>query len=75
MPAPAAVRATLAVASYMAPPMFKPSKDGHFFVPYPVDEDDLEEVNGLLESNAPYSMATTAVQMPSSSKAATELFM
>ena len=61
MPAPAAVRATLAVASYMAPPMFKPSKDGHFFVPYPVDEDDLEEVNGLLESNAPYSMATTAV--------------
>ncbi|MBF6557495.1 MAG: DUF885 domain-containing protein [Acidimicrobiales bacterium] len=61
MPAPVAVRATLAVASYMAPPMFKPSKDGHFFVPYPVDDGDLEEVNGLLESNAPYSMATTAV--------------
>ncbi len=61
MPAPAAVRATLAVACYIAPPMFKPSREGHFFVPYPVDPDDLEEVNGLLESNAPYSMATTAV--------------
>jgi uncharacterized protein (DUF885 family) len=61
MPAPPAVRATLAVACYIAPPMFKPSKDGHFFVPYPVDADDDEEVNGLLESNAPYSMATTAV--------------
>jgi uncharacterized protein (DUF885 family) len=61
MPAPAAVRATLAVACYIAPPMFKPSRVGHFFVPYPVDADDLEEVNGLLESNAPYSMATTAV--------------
>jgi uncharacterized protein (DUF885 family) len=61
IPAPVAVRAMLAVASYMAPPMFKPSKDGHFFVPYPVDADDAEEVNGILESNAPYSMATTAV--------------
>ncbi len=61
IPAPAAVRATLAVASYMAPPMFKPSRVGHFFVPYPVDPDDAEEVGGLLESNAPYSVATTAV--------------
>ncbi|MGH9208876.1 MAG: DUF885 domain-containing protein, partial [Acidimicrobiales bacterium] len=61
MPAPVAVRATLAVACYIAPPMFKPSRTGHFFVPYPVDADDPEEVNGLLESNAPYSMATTAV--------------
>ncbi len=61
IPAPAAVRATLAVASYMAPPMFKPSRVGHFFVPYPVDPDDAEEVGGLLESNATYSVATTAV--------------
>jgi uncharacterized protein (DUF885 family) len=61
IPAPAAVRATLAVASYMSPPMFKPSKVGHFFVPYPVDPDDAEEVRGLLESNATYSVATTAV--------------
>jgi uncharacterized protein (DUF885 family) len=61
VPAPPAVRATLAVACYIAPPMFKPSKVGHFFVPYPVDEDDLDEINGLLESNATYSVATTAV--------------
>jgi uncharacterized protein (DUF885 family) len=61
IPAPAAVRATLAVASYMSPPMFKPSKVGHFFVPYPVDPDDVEEVGSLLESNATYSVATTAV--------------
>jgi uncharacterized protein (DUF885 family) len=61
IPAPAAVRATLAVASYMSPPMFKPSRVGHFFVPYPVDPGDAEEVRGLLESNATYSVATTAV--------------
>jgi uncharacterized protein (DUF885 family) len=61
MPAPASIRATLAVACYIAPPMFKPSKEGHFFVPYPVDPGDAEEVAGLLESNATYSVATTAV--------------
>jgi uncharacterized protein (DUF885 family) len=61
VPAPAALRAILAVASYLSPPMFKPSRDGFFFVPYPVDEDDREEVDGLLESNAPYSVPTTAV--------------
>jgi uncharacterized protein (DUF885 family) len=51
----------LAVACYIAPPMFKPSRVGHFFVPYPVDADDLDEITGLLESNATYSVATTAV--------------
>ncbi len=61
LPAPPAVRATLAVACYVAPPMFKPSREGYFFVPYPVDGGDAEEVDGLLESNATYSMATTAV--------------
>jgi uncharacterized protein (DUF885 family) len=61
VPAPAALRAILAVASYLSPPMFKPSRDGFFFVPYPVDHDDREEVDGLLESNAPYSVPTTAV--------------
>ena len=61
VPAPPAVRATLAVACYIAPPMFKPSRVGHFFVPYPVDAEDTEEIDGLLESNATYSMATTAV--------------
>ena len=61
IPAPPAVRATLAVACYIAPPMFKPSREGYFFVPYPVDPGDAEEVAGLLESNATYSMATTAV--------------
>ena len=60
VPAPAALRAILAVASYLSPPMFKPSRDGFFFVPYPVDENDREEVDGLLESNAPYSVPTTA---------------
>ena len=61
VPAPPAVRATLAVACYIAPPMFKPSRVGYFFVPYPVDAGDAEEIDGLLESNATYSMATTAV--------------
>jgi len=61
LPAPPAVRATLAVACYIAPPMFKPSRVGYFFVPYPVDSEDVEEIDGLLESNATYSMATTAV--------------
>jgi uncharacterized protein (DUF885 family) len=61
VPAPPAVRATLAVACYIAPPMFKPSRQGYFFVPYPVDADDAEEVEGLLESNATYSIATVAV--------------
>jgi uncharacterized protein (DUF885 family) len=41
--------------------MFKPSREGYFFVPYPVDDGDAEEIDGLLESNATYSMATTAV--------------
>jgi uncharacterized protein (DUF885 family) len=61
VPAPPAVRAALAVACYIAPPMFKPSRVGYFFVPYPVDENDSEEVDGLLESNASYAIATTAV--------------
>lgn len=61
IPAPPAVRAVLAVASYMSPPMFKPSRVGHFFVPYPVDPGDDESVGGILESNATYSVATTAV--------------
>ena len=61
VPAPSAVRAALAVACYISPPMFKPSKDGYFFVPYPVVADDPAEVTGLLESNATYSIATTVV--------------
>jgi uncharacterized protein (DUF885 family) len=61
VPAPPPVRASLAVACYIAPPMFNPSKDGFFFVPYPVDAGDSVEVAGLLESNAPYSVATTSV--------------
>jgi uncharacterized protein (DUF885 family) len=61
VPAPAAVRATLAVACYVSPPMFRPSKDGYFFVPYPVDGGDADEVAGLLESNAAYAIPTTAV--------------
>ena len=61
VPAPPAIRATLAVACYIAPPMFKPSREGYFFVPYPVHEDDAEEVEGLLESNATYSIGTTSV--------------
>lgn len=61
VPAPPSVRASLAVACYVAPPQFKPSRTGFFFVPYPLDPDDPEEVAGLLESNADYSVATTAV--------------
>jgi uncharacterized protein (DUF885 family) len=41
--------------------MFKPSREGFFYVPYPVDADDAVEVAGLLESNATYSIPDTAV--------------
>ena len=41
--------------------MFKPSREGFFFVPYPVDPEDPSQVAGLLESNATYSIPTTAV--------------
>lgn len=61
IPAPAPIRASLAVACYLAPPMFESSRTGHFCVPFPVHADDAEEVAGLLESNASYSVATTAV--------------
>ena len=61
IPAPPAIRASLAVACYLSPPMFQPSRTGHFCVPFPVRADDAEEVAGLLESNASYSAATTAV--------------
>ena len=60
-PAPMAVRAVLSVACYVAPPLFGGTRTGHFFVPYPTDDNDEESVAGLLESNASYVVASTAV--------------
>jgi uncharacterized protein (DUF885 family) len=51
IPAPPFQRPIQAVASYTAPPAFKPSLTGHFFVPYPPDGTPEEGVQRLLEGS------------------------
>ena len=60
-PSPPFQRPVLAVASYNAPPAFKPSLTGHFFVPYPPDGTPADEVQKRLESNSRSAIPTTAV--------------
>ena len=60
-PSPPFQRPVLAVASYNAPPAFKPSMTGHFFVPYPPDGTPPDEVQKRLESNSRSAIPTTAV--------------
>lgn len=59
-PSPPFQRPILAVASYSAPPAFKPSKTGHFFVPFPPDGTPEEEVKKRLQSTR-HGIPTTAV--------------
>ena len=60
-PSPPFQRPVLAVASYNAPPAFKPSLTGHFFVPYPPEGTPAEEVQKRLESNSRSAIPTTSV--------------
>jgi uncharacterized protein (DUF885 family) len=54
-------RPVLAVASYVAPPSFAETMQGHFFVPYPPDGASEEEIGKRLESNCYPSIPTTSV--------------
>jgi uncharacterized protein (DUF885 family) len=60
-PSPPFQRPVLAVASYSAPPAFKPSLRGTFFVPFPPDGTTAEEVQKRLETNSRSSIPTIAV--------------
>jgi uncharacterized protein (DUF885 family) len=60
-PSPHFQRPVLAVASYMLPPPLRPSKQGHFFVPYPPDGTPPEEVQKRLESNCHHEIPTVSV--------------
>jgi uncharacterized protein (DUF885 family) len=61
VPSPPFQRPVLAVASYNAPPAFKPSRTGHFFVPFPPDGTSAEDVQKRLETNGHHSIPTIAV--------------
>jgi uncharacterized protein (DUF885 family) len=61
VPSPPYQRPVLAVASYAAPPSFAETMRGHFFVPYPPDTANEEEIAKRLESNAYPHIPTTAV--------------
>jgi uncharacterized protein (DUF885 family) len=61
VPSPPFQRPVLAVASYMSPPAFKPSLQGHFFVPFPPDGASDEDVQARLADNNHHSIPTTAV--------------
>jgi uncharacterized protein (DUF885 family) len=54
-------RPVLAVASYVAPPSFAETMQGHFFVPYPPEGASDEEIAKRLESNCYPGIPTTAV--------------
>jgi uncharacterized protein (DUF885 family) len=54
-------RPVLAVAYYVAPPSFAKTMRGHFFVPFPPDTANEEEIAKRLESNAYPAIPTTAV--------------
>lgn len=60
-PSPPFQRPVLAVASYNAPPAFKPSLVGHFFVPYPPEGTSEEDVQKRLADNSTQGVPTTAV--------------
>ena len=53
LPSPPFQRPVLAVASYSAPPMFRPSATGTFFVPFPPDGSPDDDVQKRLETNSP----------------------
>jgi uncharacterized protein (DUF885 family) len=57
-PSPPYQRPVLAVASYMAPPPFRRSRLGHFFVPFPPDGVTPAQLRQRLATNSYASMAT-----------------
>ena len=61
MPSPPFQRPILAVASYSAPPMFRPSATGTFFVPFPPDGSPDDEVQKRLETNSRNSIPAISV--------------
>jgi uncharacterized protein (DUF885 family) len=60
-PSPAFQRPVLAVASYARPPAFRPSRTGHFFVPWPPDGTSSEDIQKRLASNSFHSIPTISV--------------
>jgi uncharacterized protein (DUF885 family) len=61
LPSPPFQRPVLAVASYSAPPMFRPSSTGTFFVPFPPDGTPEDEVQKRLETNSRHSIPAVSV--------------
>lgn len=61
LPSPPFQRPVLAVASYSAPPMFRPSATGTFFVPFPPDGTPDDEVQKRLETNSRHSIPAVSV--------------
>jgi uncharacterized protein (DUF885 family) len=61
LPSPPFQRPVLAVASYSAPPMFRPSSTGTFFVPFPPDGTPDDEVQKRLETNSRHSIPAVSV--------------
>jgi uncharacterized protein (DUF885 family) len=57
-PSPVFQRPVLAVASYAAPPPFKSSRTGHFFVPFPPEGTTPEQLAQRLATNSRAAMAT-----------------
>src|SRR5579884_46687 len=57
-PSPPFQRPVLAVASYSAPPAFKPSRSGHFFVPYPPEGTGAGELAQRMATNSYPAMPT-----------------
>ena len=57
-PSPPHQRPLLAVASYLAPPPFRPGGVGHFFVPFPPEGVPAEQLRQRLATNSFASMAT-----------------
>lgn len=60
-PSPHFQRPILAVASYSLPPPFRPTRTGHFFVPYPPDGTPPDEIQRRLESNNHAEIPTVSV--------------
>ena len=61
VPSPHFQRPILAVASYNAPPAFKPGVKGFFFVPYPPEGTSDEDVQKRLATNSRMDIPTTAI--------------
>lgn len=61
LPSPPFQRPVLAVASYSAPPSFRSSLTGTFFVPFPPEGTPPEEVQKRLETNSHHSIPAVSV--------------